>query len=548
MQKPAVEVLVVGAGPVGLTMAAALNHHGISCRIIDKAAAPTDKSKALVVWSRSLELLDNLGLADTFVRSGLKAAGASVYGNGKRLVHIAIHAVESPFGFPLMIPQSETERLLAEHLAQKEIVVERRVEFISFSERPDKIACSLRKADGRDEQLDVAWLVGCDGAHSAVRHTLGVPFTGHAEPNDWLLADAYVEGPLALDEVSVFWHEKGVLVAFPIKGNRIRVIADLGAAGPTPPPDPTLADVQAKVDERGPGGLKLSDPVWLAGFRINERKVTDYRRGRVMLAGDAAHIHSPAGGQGMNTGIQDAFNLAWKLALVQRGQAKAQPLLDSYSIERSTVGDQVLEAAGKVTTIATLRNPVAQYVRNYVAGVVASFGFVQDKIANALCELNINYRQGPLSKNDWHGRGGSVEAGDRLPDAPLSSAASGTTTLFAVIRGTRHNLLLLPASLDRQAISQLLKIADEAERAFPELFVVHLILKSNSGTVAADLSSVPSTITTWLDTDGRLHEHLGATDRALFVVRPDGYIGYRSQPADWGALEKYLDRYLARKT
>src|SRR5580704_6383060 len=180
MPKPTADVLVVGAGPVGLTMAAALNHYGITCRIIDKAAAPTDKSKALVVWSRTLELLDNLGLAETFVHSGLKAKGASVYGNGKRLVHLAIHTVESPFGFPLMLPQSETERLLGEHLTQQGIAVERRVELVSFKEQPDKLVCTLRNADGREEQLEVPWVIGCDGAHSAVRHTLGVPFTGHA--------------------------------------------------------------------------------------------------------------------------------------------------------------------------------------------------------------------------------------------------------------------------------------------------------------------------------------------------------------------------------
>jgi 2-polyprenyl-6-methoxyphenol hydroxylase-like FAD-dependent oxidoreductase len=456
MPNLAVEALVVGAGPVGLTMAAALHQHGIRCRIIDKAAAPTDKSKALVVWSRTLELLDNLGLAETFVHNGLKATGASVYGNGKRLAHIAIHTVESPFGFPLMLPQSETERLLNEHLTHNGIGVERRVELVSFRETPDKIACTLRNADGQEESLEVPWLIGCDGAHSAVRHTLGVPFTGQAEPNDWLLADVHVEGPLAPNEVSVFWHEKGVLVTFPISGNRARVIADLGTAGPTAPPDPTLAQVQAKVDERGPGGLTLTDPVWLAGFRINERKVSDYRLGRVMLAGDAAHIHSPAGGQGMNTGMQDAFNLAWKLALVERGQAQAEPLLASYSIERSTVGDQVLQGAGRVTTIATLRNPVAQYLRNHIAAVVASFGFVQDKIANALCELNINYRQGPLSTDNWRGHSGTIKAGDRLPDGSLTSATNGTkTTLFAAIRGTRHNLLLLPGSHDPQAVSQL---------------------------------------------------------------------------------------------
>jgi 2-polyprenyl-6-methoxyphenol hydroxylase-like FAD-dependent oxidoreductase len=548
MPNSAVEALVVGAGPVGLTMAAALHHHGIRCRIIDKAAAPTDKSKALVVWSRTLELLDNLGLAETFVHNGLKATGASVYGNGKRLAHIAIHAVDTPFGFPLMIPQSETERLLNEHLTHNGIGVERRVELVSFSETPDKIACTLRNADGQAESLEVPWLIGCDGAHSAVRHTLGVPFTGQAEPNDWLLADVHVEGPLAPNEVSVFWHEKGVLVTFPITGNRARVIADLGTAGPTAPPDPTLAQVQAKVDERGPGGLTLTDPVWLAGFRINERKVADYRLGRVMLAGDAAHIHSPAGGQGMNTGMQDAFNLAWKLALVERGQAQAEPLLASYSIERSTVGDQVLQGAGRVTTIATLRNPVAQYLRNHIAAVVASFGFVQDKIANALCELNINYRHGPLSTDNWRGHSGTIKAGDRLPDTALTSATSGTkTTLFAAIRGTRHHLLLLPGSHDPQAVSQLLRIADDTQRAFPDLFAVHLILKADNAPVP-DLSSVPSTVPAWLDTEGRLHQQTGATDRALIVVRPDGYIGYRGQPADAAEFEKYLDRYLVRKS
>ncbi len=152
---------------------------------------------------------------------------------------------------------------------------------------------------------------------------------------------SHVHGPIAPDEVSVFWHDIGVLAFFPIDRDRFRVIFDSGEASEHgPPPTPTLADAQAKVDERGPGGLTLADPVWLANFRINERKVSDYRKGRVMLAGDAAHVHSPAGGQGMNTGMQDAFNLAWKLALIERGAGQAEPLLQSYSIERSAVGDR----------------------------------------------------------------------------------------------------------------------------------------------------------------------------------------------------------------
>jgi 2-polyprenyl-6-methoxyphenol hydroxylase-like FAD-dependent oxidoreductase len=543
-----VDVLVVGAGPVGLTMAASLNQHGLACRLIDKAAAPSDKSRALVVWSRTLELLDNLDLADTFVKTGLKARGASIYSGGKRMVHIEIAGIESPFGFPLMIPQNETERLLTEYLAKKGINVERQLELVSLSEQADAVACTLRHADGRDEQVTAKWVAGCDGAHSAVRHALGIEFTGHAEPNDWMLADVHIDGPLAPDEVTVYWHQKGVLVTFPIIGDRFRVIADLGlAANTSKPPDPSLADVQRVVDERGPGGLTLSQPVWLSGFRINERKVTDYRRGRVMLAGDAAHIHSPAGGQGMNTGMQDAFNLAWKLALADRGQGQAEPLLDSYSRERSVVGDQVLRGAERVTTIATLRNPVTQHIRNHIAAIVSSFGFVQDKFKNAICELSINYRQGPLSAEDWSGHKSAVAAGDRLPDVPLSSAKDGSaTTLFKATHGTRHNLLLFAVSGDAQAFSQLAKIADETRNAFPDIFSVHVILPPGGKT--APTAAAPANASVWIDTAGRLYQQLGVTERALLVVRPDGYIGYRAQPADGQKLAQYLQRYLIAKT
>ncbi|MFT3881466.1 MAG: FAD-dependent monooxygenase [Gemmatales bacterium] len=484
MTKQPVDVLVVGAGPVGLTMAAALTHHGLKCRLIDKAAEPTDKSKALVVWSRTLELLDNLDLATTFVQTGMKIDGASIYGSGKRLVHLAISGLNSPFGFPLMIPQNETERLLTEHLVKQGVTVERQVELLSFTEQHDSLVGKLRHPDGQEESFTVPWLIGCDGAHSTVRHTLGMQFTGHAEPNDWMLADVHIDGTISTTEISVFWHEKGVLVFFPITKDRFRVIADLGMAGAERPADPSLAEVQAKVDERGPGGLKLVDPIWLASFRINERKVTDYRKGRVMLAGDAAHIHSPAGGQGMNTGMQDAFNLAWKLALIHRGQGQETPLLDSYSQERSTIGDQVLRAAERVTQMATLRNPVAQFLRNHIACVVSSFGLVQDKIKNALCELSINYRHSALSVEDWPmGRGGEA-AGDRLGDAPLLSAQNAKpTTLFRVIHDTRHALLLLPSVNDQDTVAALLKIAKEAEQAYPNVLSTNLIVKT-----AADLT------------------------------------------------------------
>jgi 2-polyprenyl-6-methoxyphenol hydroxylase-like FAD-dependent oxidoreductase len=526
-------------------MAAALTHQGMTCRLIDKAPAPSDKSKALVVWCRTLELLDRIGLAPTFVETGKKINGGSIYADGKRVVHLVLSSDDSPYGFPLIIPQNETERLLGEHLARHGVTVERQVELLSFEEGTDSVACAVRHPDGHEETITTPWLVGCDGAHSTARHTLGIPFTGEAEPNDWTLADIHLHGPIPSDEVSIFWHDVGVLAFFPIDRDRFRVIFDSGeASGHDTPPAPTLADVQARVDLRGLGGVTLSDPVWLANFRINERKVADYRKGRVMLAGDAAHIHSPAGGQGMNTGMQDAFNLAWKLALIQRGQGQAEPLLQSYSVERSAVGDQVLKNAARFTTLATLRSPVARWLRDHIAPILGSFQSVRDKIRDDWFELSINYRHSPLSAEKWPWLTGGLEAGDRLGDAPLSAAAdSRPTTLFAEIRGPRHALLLLPDSPDREAVSQLLAIAADAARAFPDVFTAHLVLRADAAAPPPAAPGMPA----WLDVDGRLHQKLHANGRTLILVRPDGYIGYRCQPADGGALLTYMSRYLVCK-
>ncbi|WP_425614202.1 FAD-dependent monooxygenase [Anatilimnocola sp. NA78] len=539
-------ILIVGAGPVGLTAAAALNHHGLKCRIIDKTPAPSDKSKALAVWCRSLELLDDLGLAEKFVSTGLKLTGGGMYANGKRLVHLELTTGESAFGFPLMIPQNETERLLTEHLSEQGIHVERQVELDTFAETPEGVNCVLRHADGQTETIETPWLIGCDGAHSTVRHTLGMEFTGKAEPNDWMLADANIEGPLPKDEVSIYWSEQGVVAFFPINRDRFRMIANTGAAADhVAPADPTLATAQAMMDARGPGGLTISNPVWLANFRINERKVSEYRKGRVLLAGDAAHIHSPAGGQGMNTGMQDAFNLAWKLAVIQSGAGLAEPLLQSYSMERSSVGDQVLKNAERFTTVATLHSPVTQWLRNHIAPILGSFHFVKDKIRNDWFELSINYRHSPLSAETWPLLTGGLAAGDRLCDAPVASTSNGSPTrLFAAIRGTvpRHTLLLLPGKSDEATVANLLAISQQAESAFPNALSTHVVCMAGRET-----RMPKTTLPVWFDLEGRVYEKLHVTGNALFLVRPDGYIGFRCQPADGNALLEHLSRYMARK-
>jgi 2-polyprenyl-6-methoxyphenol hydroxylase-like FAD-dependent oxidoreductase len=296
-----------------------------------------------------------------------------------------------------MLPQSETERLLEENLAAQGISVERQVELASFVNGEDGVRAVLRHPDGREESVAADWLVGCDGAHSAVRHGLGVPFTGETMDSDWILADVHVQGyPFPDSEAAVFWHRDGVFVIFPISPGRYRLLADLPSSGAAHSPAPTLEQVQALMDRRGPQGMVASDPVWLTGFNINGRKVSRYRWGRTFLAGDAAHIHSPAGGQGMNTGMQDAFNLAWKLALVMHGTC-GEDVLDSYSPERSAVGDEVLKAAGRLTAVATLKNPIAQSARNLVGHLLLGLAPVQHAVANTVTELSIGYPATPLN-------------------------------------------------------------------------------------------------------------------------------------------------------
>jgi len=414
-----------------MTLASELARYGVPVRIIDKAAQRTDKSKALVVWSRTLELLDRGGGSAPFVDAGFKAEAVNFIAGDKVMGRVSMEGVQSSYPYALMLPQSETERLLEERLHDLGVDVERRVELATFKSGADGVEAVLRHADGHEEAVSADWLVGCDGAHSAVRHGLGAAFAGETLNSDWMLADVHMTGyPCPDSEASVYWHRDGVFVIFPISPGRYRVIADLPPAGAEHPPAPTLEQVQAIMDRRGPSGLKAFDPIWLAGFRINGRKVASYRWGRVFLAGDAAHVHSPAGGQGMNTGMQDAFNLAWKLALVVR-ETCDEHLLDSYSPERSGVGDEVLKAAGRLTAVGTMRNPVAQTVRNLVGHVMLGLSPVQHAFADTMTEVTIGYPRSPLNGPSLGGAG--PKPGERVvPIAGQVPVGSGGTPRFAL--------------------------------------------------------------------------------------------------------------------
>ncbi len=538
--------LVVGAGPVGLTMALELLRHGVGCRVIDQAPAATDKSKALVIWGRSLEMLEpNGSLSADLWAAGISLRGATIHGNDRPLVHFEFDCRDSAYARPLMLPQCDTERILAEHLARQGVHVERQVELIEFAEVGDQVTATLRHADGHTESVACHWLLGCDGAHSTTRKQLGIPFAGEFDPNDWILADVHLEGALPRDELSIYWHARGIVAFFPIGEDRFRIVADIGKApGTDRPADPSLDDIHAMLAERGLSQLRAFNPIWLAGFRIHERKVIEYGRGRVLLAGDAAHIHSPAGGQGMNTGMQDACNLAWKLALVQQGHAPWSPLIPSYSQERSAVGEMVLRNAARLTQVATLRNPLLQFVRNHVAALAGRLTAVQQRMMADLSEMSVHYPISMLNGDDagsaWTD---AVRPGDRFPDAMLTNPqGQAQRRLFLLLADGAHHLLLFPRTTERGEIESFVRRARQSLAPFGPLVRLLVILPpSNPGDNVAGLADLADS---WVDPQGQLHELAGIRSAAMALVRPDGYLGFRGQASAWNPLAAHLASYL----
>jgi 2-polyprenyl-6-methoxyphenol hydroxylase-like FAD-dependent oxidoreductase len=481
-------VLIIGAGPVGLTLAIELTRFGIPVRIVEKAAQRTDKSKALVLWSRTLELLDRQpdGSA-AFLQAGFKVGAVRFFSGDKLIGRASMDSVASPYPYAMMTPQADTERLLEERLESLGVKVQRQTEVVSLSLREDGADAVLRTADGKEEKASADWAVGCDGAHSLVRHTVGAPFAGKTMDSDWILADVHMRGYPAPDtEATVYWHHEGAFVIFPISPGRYRLLADMPASGEAHPPVPTLEQVQTLMNRRGRSGMMAFDPIWLAGFRINGRKVSSYRWGRAFLCGDAAHVHSPAGGQGMNTGMQDAFNLAWKLAMVAKGHG-TESLLDSFSSERSYVGDQVLKNADRLTVIGTTRNPMVRMVRDVVGHLMLGLAPVQHTFADNMTEVSVDYPESPLNTGSASGLAGPAPGQRVLSDRPFGGDGEPRFALLA---------------------------AGEAANS---------LIQRHAGVLETALRSPPDPKGVWL-------------------VRPDGYVAAVARSGDLSSIENSLVR------
>jgi 2-polyprenyl-6-methoxyphenol hydroxylase-like FAD-dependent oxidoreductase len=377
------------------------------------------------------------------------------------------------------------------------VKVERETEMVDFAQTNGSITASLRLPNGTTETVESAWLSGCDGGHSTVRHRTGKEFVGETRNDEWLLADVHFKGYSQLREIAITFHPSGVLALFPLGGSRYRIIASVQrSTGSTQASaqwsEPTLAEVQSILDERGLVGVTAYDAVWLNYFGINERKVEDYRDGRVFLAGDAAHVHSPAGGQGMNTGMQDAFNLAWKLALVIKGQSPEEPLLSSYSTERSAIARLLLEATGKVTSIAVLKGEVSQAIRNHVMALIFGLHAVREEMPKILSELAVEYRHSPLNRQSGAVRHGPAP-GERAPIVEdTDPVGAGNAPRFA--------LFAQPGAEASHVLS-----------SFPSL-----------------LEPTP---------------RIPFLEGGVWIVRPDGYVGFRGSDSDLAAAADYMAQF-----
>jgi 2-polyprenyl-6-methoxyphenol hydroxylase-like FAD-dependent oxidoreductase len=530
------DVLVVGAGPTGLTLAAQLVAMGATCRIVDRQPNRAHESRALAIQPRTLEVLRGLGATQELVARGNDAVWVQLHARG-RVVRVRLFGLgldDTAYPFLLFVSQAETEQVLLDHLAANGILVERRVELVDFHADPDAVTCTLGHADGRTEQVRTRYLVGCDGAGSTVRRGAGIPFQGGAYLQTFALADLEVDGGLDADAAHAFLGQTGLLLFFPLgRPASWRLLAmHPTLQGRREPARPSLAELQALSDLFAGGRLRLRDPVWMTWFRLAHRHAARYQAGPVFLAGDAAHVHSPAGAQGMNTGIQDAWNLSWKLALVARGVA-SEALLDSYDAERRPVGGFVVRFTDRAFAVATSTNPILRAVRTHVVPRVLPVALRLDSALaygfRTVSQLGITYRHSPAVQDGHPAPRRGPRAGDRLPDARVTRDGQ-VCWLGEVLAAPRFHLLLCGNPGDWEA-GQPTAIGAR----YREVLAVHHL----SGEAA------PGALH---DVDGQAFARLGVEQAAHYLIRPDGHVGYRAAGTDLDGLQRHLAHWLPNPT
>ena len=505
------EIAVVGAGPTGLVLALWLARRGVAVRIIDAADRPGTMSRALVVHARTLELYRQLGIAGDIVAHSVTFATVNLWARGRhagRIVFDDIGRGLTPYPYIVILPQDEHERLLAAALAHAGVEVERAAELIDFAPVGDVVSLRVRRAGGAETTLRAAYVVGCDGAHSRVRELIRVGFPGGTYERIYYVADVAMRGPTANQELHLALDDADFLAVFPLLGEgAARIIGTVrrDAVG-----DRELGwdDVSAHAIARMQ--LDIERVNWFSTYRVHHRVARHFRSGRIFLAGDAAHVHSPVGGQGMNTGIGDAVNLAWKLASVVSGEA-APALLDSYEPERIAFARRLVASTDRAFSLVTRDGAIARRVRTgLVPRLLPRLGrrrWFRRVMFRAVSQTDLHYHRSGLST----GRAGRVRAGDRLPWVRSAGDGGPDGDNFTPLRSMDWQLHVYGAAspaLRRTAVAR-----DLALHVFP----------FDAPAAAAGL----------------------ARD-AVYLVRPDGYVALADRSGRAWPIIRYFSRRPAR--
>ena len=505
------DVLIAGAGPTGLVLALWLTRAGARVRIIDKVAEPGTTSRALGVQARTLEFYRQLGIADQVIERGLKFAAANLWVKGRQVARVPFGDIGvglSPYPYMLIFPQDEHERFLIDRLNELGVNVERPTELLEFDDRPDGVVAQLRRADGSEEACAAAYLAGCDGARSIVREKLATGFPGGTYAHMFYVADVEASGPVMNHELHVALDDAGFLAVFPMKGDgHGRFIGTVKDTAVTDARALEWSDVSTHVISRL--GVKFGRINWFSTYHVHHRVAAHFRAGRAFLLGDAAHIHSPVGAQGMNTGLGDAVNLAWKLAAVVQGCASPQ-LLDTYEPERIAFAQRLVATTDRAFQLVTSDTARARWTRANLVPLLMpalfSLAAMRRFMFRTISQTVIKYRESKLSS----GIAGSVHAGDRLPWVKLGPGPDSDDNFTPL--GTRDWQLHVYGT-PPETTADLCEARDIDMHTFA-----------------------------WRDEMSAA----GLARDAVYLIRPDGYVGFAGGGNSAEALARYLDAWGVR--
>lgn len=513
------QVLVVGAGPTGLMLANQLARRGVTPLIIDRHSGPAQQTRAMAVHARTLEIYDKLGVAGEALALGAKGVAANMWTNGRWSARIPIGDIGqelSPYPFVLMLGQDDNERILGAHLERLGVKISWNTELVALTQHHDQVTATLRSASGEERIMRAAWVCGADGSRSAVRELNGIGFPGEPYQHTFFVADTEATGSMKPAELNVYLWRDGFHLFFPMRGtDRWRVIGILPAhlRGRD---DVSFEDVRPAIQQEAGTDLTFRRCLWFSTYHIHHRAAEKFRAGRCFLAGDAAHIHSPAGGQGMNTGLQDAYNLAWKLALVVQGRA-APALLDSYEQERLPVARQLLETTDRAFQLVVSDGWFARLIRTQIMARVASRAMTIERVRKVafrtISQIGISYPDSPLSQNLVRMPEGAPRAGERFPWFRIGprreDGSHERRDLFAALDDAHFNLVVFgEPSCD---VSQL-----------EPAIAVHVLPQSASVSEACKAHHIPFP--------------------SYALVRPDGHIGLSGAELDLQAISAYLQQ------